>query len=262
MSRFPTQIVLLVAVAIAVAACGSQTGTPSTAVDPAPTSAGARPASATVSMPAIAPAGDRAGRRRAGVAVGRGGAEIVGDVNAHAPPLAEVKRELQQLNLCGGATSRAEATPIVKSAAPGFVADPGTNQDEGQLPQLTAQLERARQGARRHDLRDQRLPHAGAQRRGRRVRRRPAHQGRGRGHRRQQPAALERRSDQRGRARTVRALPAVRPVRRSEQHRGQPHPADPGRRSADARPVDGARSIPTRRAAEPGLGSRRIRTRR
>ncbi len=65
---------------------------------------------------------------------------IVGDVHAHAPSLAEVKRELTKLNLCGGVTNRADAQPVVKSAGPGFKADPGTGQTEGQLPELTAQL--------------------------------------------------------------------------------------------------------------------------
>jgi hypothetical protein len=68
------------------------------------------------------------------------GAPVVGDVNAHAPPLAEVKRELNRLNLCGGVTNRANAQPVVAASGPGFVADPGTSQTEGQLPQLTAQL--------------------------------------------------------------------------------------------------------------------------
>ena len=68
------------------------------------------------------------------------GSDIVGDVNAHAPSLTEVKRELKQLNLCGGTTNVADAQPIVASKAPGFVADPGTSQTEGQLPVLTAQL--------------------------------------------------------------------------------------------------------------------------
>jgi hypothetical protein len=70
-----------------------------------------------------------------------GGGVVVGDVHAHAPSLAEVKRELKLLNLCGGATSAANATPIVQGAGPGFVADPGTSQTEGQLPRLTAALD-------------------------------------------------------------------------------------------------------------------------
>lgn len=68
------------------------------------------------------------------------GSAVVGDVNAHAPPLAEVKRELTELNLCGGAIDSVDAQPVIKSAGPGFTADPGTSQTEGQLPELTAQL--------------------------------------------------------------------------------------------------------------------------
>ncbi len=65
---------------------------------------------------------------------------IVGNVHDHAPSLAEVKRELKLLNSCGGVTNSADAAPVVKGAGPGFVADPGTSQTEGQLPILTAQL--------------------------------------------------------------------------------------------------------------------------
>lgn len=67
-------------------------------------------------------------------------APSVGDVNAHAPSLATVKRELVQLNLCGGALDSSEATPLVQGAGPGFVADPGTQQTEGELPIITADL--------------------------------------------------------------------------------------------------------------------------
>ena len=70
-----------------------------------------------------------------------GGDAIVGDVNAHAPSLAQVKKELKQLNLCGGAVSSADAAPVVQASGPGFVADPGTSQTQGQLPELTAQLD-------------------------------------------------------------------------------------------------------------------------
>lgn len=68
------------------------------------------------------------------------GSAPVGDVHAHAPPLASVKRELIALNLCGGATSSANAQPVVTSTGPGFTADPGTSQTQGALPRLTAQL--------------------------------------------------------------------------------------------------------------------------
>ena len=73
-------------------------------------------------------------------AAAAGGDEIVGDVNAHAPSLAEVKKELKQLNLCGGALSSADAAPVVQASGPGFVADPGTIQSVGELPVLTARL--------------------------------------------------------------------------------------------------------------------------
>jgi hypothetical protein len=65
----------------------------------------------------------------------------VGDVNAHARPLSEVKRELRILNLCGGATTNAFADPIVASKGPGFTPDPGTVQNVGQLPLLTSRLD-------------------------------------------------------------------------------------------------------------------------
>lgn len=64
----------------------------------------------------------------------------VGDPSAHARPLAEVRRELKILNLCGGATSPAFAQPVVQANAPGFVPDPGTIQNVGELPVLTARL--------------------------------------------------------------------------------------------------------------------------
>src|SRR5581483_6155166 len=57
------------------------------------------------------------------------------------PSLAQVKRELVELNLCGGATSAAEAHPVAAASGPGFVADPGTVQNVGQLPVLTARLD-------------------------------------------------------------------------------------------------------------------------
>jgi hypothetical protein len=73
-------------------------------------------------------------------AASAGGGEIVGDPTAHAPSLAQVKKELKQLNLCGGALSAADAAPVVTASGPGFVADPGTIQNVGQLPAVTARL--------------------------------------------------------------------------------------------------------------------------
>jgi hypothetical protein len=63
-----------------------------------------------------------------------------GDTSAHAPPLSEVKREIKQLDLCGGVSDSADATPIASASGPGFVADPGTQQTEGELPIITADL--------------------------------------------------------------------------------------------------------------------------
>jgi hypothetical protein len=65
---------------------------------------------------------------------------IIGDPQAHAPPLAQVRRELQRLNLCGGTTNALEAAPLVQGSGPGFFPDPGTSQSQGQLPLLTARL--------------------------------------------------------------------------------------------------------------------------
>jgi hypothetical protein len=106
--------------------CGSQTPTvPSTAI----------------SLPNAKPQAiePTAGVQAAGTTTA--GSAPVGDVSAHALSLAEVKRQLAILNRCGGATSSAFAEPLVKSAGPGFTADPGTQQSQGQLPVLTARLD-------------------------------------------------------------------------------------------------------------------------
>jgi hypothetical protein len=81
----------------------------------------------------------------AGVAAPAGGGSAsdpapVGDPTAHAPSLGEVKRELAILNRCGGAPSSAFAQPVITASGPGFVADSGTSQTEGQLPILTTRL--------------------------------------------------------------------------------------------------------------------------
>jgi hypothetical protein len=122
----------MAAVVAVVAACGSAGGDGAGAVrsDPESGSAGVPHAHPQAIQP---PAGVQAAASATGDAV-------VGDVNAHAPTLAEVKHELNQLNLCGGATSAAQATPLVKSTLPGFIADPGTSQTEGALPELTVEL--------------------------------------------------------------------------------------------------------------------------
>jgi hypothetical protein len=119
------------AVSAALAGCGSsQHGTSSATTDAG--TAGALP---QAHPQAIEPAaGAHASASVAGDA-------IVGDINAHAPSLAEVKKELRQLNLCGGALSGADAAPVVQASGPGFVADPGTIQSVGELPVITARLD-------------------------------------------------------------------------------------------------------------------------
>jgi hypothetical protein len=133
--RSLTRLLAAAAVAVVVAACGSASG------DSAGGSGGIGGAGASES-PAVPHAHPQAIQPTAGVqaAASASGDAVVGDVNAHAPALAQVRRELKQLNLCGGATSAAEATPLVKSSLPGFIADPGTSQTEGELPELTAAL--------------------------------------------------------------------------------------------------------------------------
>jgi Peptidase M15 len=78
----------------------------------------------------------------AGVAAPSGSASTpaASDPDAHAPSLTEVKREIKELNLCGGVTNSSDATPIAGAHGPGFVADPGTQQTEGELPIITARL--------------------------------------------------------------------------------------------------------------------------
>ncbi len=124
-------LVAVLAVSAVVAACGgAQPG-----ADPATPDGGAVSALPQGHPQAIEPAAG------AHAAASAGGDEIVGDPNAHAPSLAEVKKELKQLNLCGGALSSADAAPVVTASGPGFVADPGTIQTVGQLPVLTARLD-------------------------------------------------------------------------------------------------------------------------
>jgi Peptidase M15 len=133
-SRSVVRVLTAAAVAVVVAACGSAAGAGSDAGG-----TGGAAASGSAAVPRAHP---QAVQPTAGVqaAASATGDAVVGDVNAHAPTLAQVRRELKQLNLCGGATSAAEATPLVKSTLPGFIADPGTSQTEGQLPELTAAL--------------------------------------------------------------------------------------------------------------------------
>jgi hypothetical protein len=135
-SRSLMRLLAAATVAVVVAACGSASG------DSAGGAGGIGGGGAASESAAVPHAHPQAVQPTAGVqaAASASGDAVVGDVNAHAPALAQVRRELKQLNLCGGATSAAEATPLVKSSLPGFIADPGTSQTEGELPELTAAL--------------------------------------------------------------------------------------------------------------------------
>jgi hypothetical protein len=137
------------ALALALAGCGSQTGRRASAGAPSATAATATAATATAATGTLATAGAAphahpqavepvAGRHgRAGAPA----APAVGDPTAHAPSLRTVRRELARLNLCGGTTSAADASPIVAATHAGFIADPGTDQTEGELPVITADLD-------------------------------------------------------------------------------------------------------------------------
>jgi hypothetical protein len=120
-------VAIALVTAIVVAACGSAQRLTATA----------NPAGPIAALPQAHP---QAIQPAAGAQAATADPTPVGDVNAHAEPLSQVKRELKQLNLCGGVTSAADATPIATSSGPGFVADPGTSQTEGELPVITADL--------------------------------------------------------------------------------------------------------------------------
>ena len=128
MTRFSVYIVVVAMLAIAVAGCGSAVGTTTGS------------ATASAALPSAHPQAVEPAAGIQAAAAADPGTPIVGDPTAHARSLTEVKRELKQLNLCGGVTNVADAQPIATASGPGFVADPGTSQTEGQLPILTARL--------------------------------------------------------------------------------------------------------------------------
>ncbi len=128
----------LAACLLALAGCGTQGHSgvvaPPQAPTPTPTVPQGHPQAVEPSAGVQATAGS-------GAASTTGTSAPVGDPNAHAPSLAEVKHELTILNRCGGTNSLADATPVASARGPGFVPDPGTQQTEGQLPILTARLD-------------------------------------------------------------------------------------------------------------------------
>ena len=128
MSRVSLCGLVVALLAIVIAGCGSQ----------AATSGG--PTTAIGSLPKGRPQAIEPTAGVQALASAQSDAPVVGDPNAHARSLAEVKRELKILNRCGGVTNIADAQPVATSTGPGFVADPGTSQTEGQLPVLTSRL--------------------------------------------------------------------------------------------------------------------------
>jgi Peptidase M15 len=125
---------------IAVAACGSatETGTPASTASKTSTGSGTGTTGSPIPTPharAVEPqaGSDPSAKRTTGV-------DPVGDPTAHAQPLSKVKQELAMLNLCGGTNDPAQATPFGSDHGSGFVADPGTVQDVGELPIITHDL--------------------------------------------------------------------------------------------------------------------------
>ncbi len=128
------------ALAITVAACGgaAETGTGVSTASGSRTGSG----TGTTGSPIPAPHA-RAVEPQAGAdpsVKSTTSSDPVGDPTAHAQPLSQVKRELAQLNLCGGTNDPAQATPFSTGHGWGFVADPGTIQNVGELPVLTHDL--------------------------------------------------------------------------------------------------------------------------
>jgi hypothetical protein len=128
MTHLSVYRLVLAVTAIAITGCGAQVGT------------GGNQPTAVASLPAARPHAIEPAAGVQAAASADPASPVVGDPTAHARSLSEVKRELKQLNLCGGVTNEADAQPVAGSAGPGFVADPGTSQTEGQLPILTARL--------------------------------------------------------------------------------------------------------------------------
>ena len=129
-----------VTLAIALAACGSATQTRTTVAATPKTSTSSRTGTTANVLPKAHP---QAVEPKAGSdpsVTGTAGPDPVGDPTAHAQPLSKVKRELAMLNLCGGTNDPAQATPFDTDHGSGFVADPGTVQDVGELPIITHDL--------------------------------------------------------------------------------------------------------------------------
>ena len=126
--------------AIAVAACGSaaETGTAVSTASTTSTNSSTRTDGTPIPTPHARAVEPQAGSDPS--AKPKPAPDPVGDPTAHAQPLSKVKQELAMLNLCGGTNDPAQATPFGNGHGWGFVADPGTVQDVGELPIITRDL--------------------------------------------------------------------------------------------------------------------------
>jgi hypothetical protein len=138
MRRVFGQAIALLALSVVIAGCGSQQGSSPRIQNQG---SGSTPAVPRAHAQAVEPvAGVQGGGSADTGSVSVGPSSSGSDPSAHAPSLAQVKKELRQLNLCGGFSGSTSAAPLVKSSGPGFFPDPGTSQTEGVLPILTARL--------------------------------------------------------------------------------------------------------------------------
>jgi hypothetical protein len=127
-------------VALTVAACGgaAETGTTVSTASTTSTGSGTASTGSLIPKPHARAVEPQAGSDPS--AKSKAGSDPVGDPTAHAQPLSKVKRELAMLNLCGGTNDPAQATPFGTNHGWGFVADPGTVQNVGELPVITHDL--------------------------------------------------------------------------------------------------------------------------
>lgn len=127
-------------VAVALSACGgaAETGTAVSTASTTSTGSGTGTTDSLIPKPHARAVEPRAGSDPS--VTSKPGPDPVGDPTAHAQPLSKVKRLLAKLNLCGGTNDPAQATPFTTAHGWGFVADPGTVQNVGELPVITHEL--------------------------------------------------------------------------------------------------------------------------
>jgi hypothetical protein len=132
--------VVAMTLGVALAACGSsaETGTAISTASTTSTGSGTGTGASLIPKPHARAVEPKAGSDPS--VKSKPGPDPVGDPTAHAQPLSKVKQELAMLNLCGGTNDPAQATPFGTDHGWGFVADPGTVQDVGELPIITRDL--------------------------------------------------------------------------------------------------------------------------